>query len=55
MLDNLASQDKKAMMQNISSMDFPAGSSDGWRKKSCQDDLMNTTVATRVRSATACL
>jgi hypothetical protein len=46
MLDNLASQDKTAMMETIASMDFPAGSSDGWRKKSCQDGagLMNTTV-----------
>jgi hypothetical protein len=46
MLDNLASQDKTAMMETIASMDVPAGSRDSWRKKSCQDGagLMNTTV-----------
>jgi hypothetical protein len=46
MLDNLANQDKTAMMETIASMDFPAGSSDGWRKKRYQDGagLMNTTV-----------
>ena len=43
MLDDLEADIQAAMATDVASLDYPAGSSDGWRKKFCQDGagLMN--------------
>jgi hypothetical protein len=43
LLDRIAEQTDSFSMDKIQAMDYPAGASDGWRKKSCQggQGLMN--------------
>lgn len=45
-LDALSQDDGAEMKESIAKMDYPAGSSDGWRKKYCASGagLMNFTV-----------
>jgi hypothetical protein len=45
-LQQLSQQGQSNMRAQIASMDFPAGASDGWRKKCCESGagLMNFTV-----------
>jgi hypothetical protein len=45
-LRDLTAKDKLDMRKQIDSMDYPVGSSDGWRKKYCESGagLMNFTV-----------
>jgi hypothetical protein len=46
MLDELDTDNIATLQESIQTMDYPAGSSDGWRKKSCMSGagLMNFTV-----------
>jgi hypothetical protein len=46
MLDELDADNVATLQESIQAMDYPAGSSDGWRKKSCMSGagLMNFTV-----------
>jgi hypothetical protein len=46
MLDDLDADNIALLQESIQTMDYPAGSSDGWRKKNCMKGagLMNMTV-----------
>jgi hypothetical protein len=56
LFDRIAEQTESFSMDTIQAMDYPAGASDGWRKKACQgvQGLMNFTVMNH-QSAHFCL